>query len=272
MDKIARQPNQDPSLHVDLFRHGSAKYEQGKTTVEEAADLTEAGIAEVKTSAEALAELISPDEEVQIWSSPMGRTLQTAKIISETLAAKGVNLRGERQAEGAGIKVFDQLSEVKNFSWSLFSPLVYGGEVEYAGRKFVIDAAKTNPQNLGPAQYYASDNIHNISAEAKAGWPAEYVKAVEDFEDFMSVTKRIMKPLVRLKGLSDKPYRVIIVTHDALLGFVANIFSGGESAGVNPAEFINLERKDGQLVATKVGQLDRPESKDVIDEFNQQHQ
>lgn len=266
------KPKNKPSLRVDIFRHGEAKYEQREVPIEQAEDLTEEGIKEVKVSAKELADLIQPNEEVEIWSSPMGRTLHTAKIIAETLEQNRIWLRRKGDAKGPGIKVFEQLSEIKNFSWNLFNPLITGGAVEFGGRKFFVDKNLTNPNNLGYPEYFTDDGIKNITSEAKAQLPEDYVQEIEGFEKFIDVTKRIMKPLSRLKKLEDKPYRVIIVTHDSLTGFIANIFSGGKQSGLNPGEFINLERKERKLIATRVGKLEESDSNtDVIDEFNHRH-
>lgn len=269
---LSEKPENESSLRVDIFRHGKTKYEQKKVSIEEAQDLTEEGIEDVKVNAEKLADLIQPDEEVEIWSSPMGRTLHTAKIIVETLEQKGVRLRRKGDAKESGIKIFEQLSEVKNFSWNLFSPLITGGEVEFGGRKFIIDKNLTNPNDIGYPEYFTEDGIKDITPEAKAQLPEDYVREIEGFEKFIDVTKRMMKPLSRLKKLEDKSYRVIVVTHDALTGFIANVFSGSEQGGLNPSEFINLERKAGKLVATRIGELEEGDTDtDVTDEFNSRH-
>ncbi len=272
IDNVSSEEKKEPSLNVDIIRHGEAKYGQGEVSMSEAQDLTEKGIEDVRASANELADLIQPDEEVEIWSSPMGRTLETAKIIAETLEQKGVHLRRKGKAKESGIKVFEQLSEVKNFSWSLFAPLINGGEIELAGKKFIVDKNLTNPNNIGYPEYFTEDAIKDITPEAKAQLPEEYVKEIEGFEKFIDATHRIMKPLSRLKKLNDKSYRVIIVTHDALSGFIANIFSGGEKKGINPGEFINLERQNKKLVATRVGGLkDGNIDIDVVNDFNDKH-
>ena len=133
--------------------------------------------------------------------------------------------------------------------------MISGGEVWLEGKKFFIDKNLTNPKNIGYPEYFISDEIKNIAPEAKAQLPAGYIKEIEGIEKFIDATKRIMKPLSKLKKINDKSYRVIIVTHDALTGFIANVFSGGEQGGLNPGEFINLERKERKLAATKVGEL-----------------
>ena len=150
--------------------------------------------------------------------------------------------------------------------------MITGGEVASGGKKFFVDKNLTNPNNLGYPEYFAEDGIKDITPQAKAQLPEDYVREIEGFEKFIDVTKRIMKPLSRLKKLDDKSYRVIIVTHDALTGFIANVFSGGEKSGLHPGEFINLERKKGRLVATRVGEAEEGNTDiDVIDAFNRRH-
>lgn len=263
--------NKNSSLHIDIFRHGQAKYEQGEVEIKEADDLTKEGIREVKISAEKLADFIRPDEEVEIWSSPRGRTLQTAKIIAETLEQKGIHLRKKGNAEDLGIKVFDQLGEIKNFSWKLFNPLVVGGEVELDGKKFIIDKNLTNPRGIDYQKYFTEDGIKNITPEARAELPADYIKEIEGFEKFIDATKRMIKPLSRLKKIKDKSYRIIIVTHDALTSFAVSIFSTGERGGLDPGEFLSLERKDDKIVVEQMGELKKGSDSDIIDEFNKKY-
>ncbi len=250
----------EPELNIDLLRHGQAKYEQGEVGIAEAGDLTEKGIAEVRASAAELAKLIRPDEEVAIWSSPTGRTLQTEKIVAEELKARGIQLR---EVKGQPIKVYKELGEVKNFSWGLFQPLVNGGEVTFGAEKFTIDKSQTNPRALSGGEYFNGGEIQNIPPEVKQTLPADYVAAIESFEEFPAVTARIMKPLKRLNKLQDKKYRVIIVTHEALTGFIANLYQA-DSQGINPAEFINLERKADKLIATRIGPNEIESDQDIF--------
>jgi broad specificity phosphatase PhoE len=268
-----KESEENPELKVDIFRHGESTYKQRQEVpIEEAKDLTPEGEEKVRENAEILAETIGDDEEVEIWSSPTGRTLHTARIISETFEEKGIKLRKKGSAEEHGIKIWEQLNEVHNFSWVLFEPLMNGGEVEFVGEKFNIDKNQSNPLGLGYPEYFTSGAIKEIPEEVKNQWPKEYVEQIEGFESFIEVTQRMMKPLERLKKLQDKNYRVIIVTHDALTGFIANVFTAGEESGLDPGSFINLERKDGKLIVTKVGDRTEGESsKDVIEEFKSQN-
>ncbi|MSR85636.1 histidine phosphatase family protein, partial [Candidatus Uhrbacteria bacterium] len=255
-------------LNIDILRHGQAKRLQEEASLAEAQDLTEQGVEEVRRGAAELAKLISPEEEVQIWSSPMGRTLQTAKITAEVLENEGIRLRKKGSEDDSGIKVFKELTEVKNFDLKFFLPLIVGGEVEYAGKKFIVDKKLTNPNNLGQS-YYPEEGIKHMDPRAKQQLPEEYLKLIDSFEDFFEVTRRMVKLLARLKKLNDKPYRIILVTHDALTGFIANIFSEGALKNAPTGQFINLERRDGKLVATRLGAVTEGDSDtDVVEKFN----
>jgi broad specificity phosphatase PhoE len=272
IERGERREEEKPKLNVAIFRHGETDYKQKEVPPEEANDLTEKGIADVRRNAEALAELIGPDEEVEIWSSPMGRAQHTARIIQEVLRDRDVKFH-VREGHDPKVKVFEALTEVKNFSWNLFEPLINGGEMEFAGKKFFIDKNKSNPSGKGYPDYFTDDAIKDISDEAMADWPEEYAREIKGFESFVEVTRRLMRNLERVKKLQDKPYRLIIATHDAMTGFIANLFTEGKAQGVNRGEFINLERVGGKLVATQVGQHKEGDSEtDVVDAFNKSHQ
>lgn len=267
--------NEEADLKVNIVRHGPSTYRQPEwSDVDSANDINALGRYEdgdkteeeitigkaeavrlVRETAEKLAADIRPDEEVAIWSSPTGRTLETARIISDVLIEKGVNLRTKGIAGEHGIKIFERLGEVRNFSWNLFEPLMNGGAVEHNGKKIVIDKQLSNPTNLGYPDYFTSDAIKSISKEAKASWPSDYVAEIESFESFAEVSQRMAETLKKLKEVGDKKYRVIIVSHDAMAGQIVKTFTHDQLSGINPAQFISLEKKDGKLVVTRVGDL-----------------
>jgi broad specificity phosphatase PhoE len=286
LEQTGNSPEKENSLKIDIVRHGPSTYRQpewkdagtaddinmigrysdGEKTDEEIAQGKAEAVRIIRKTAEEIAAGIRPDEEVIIWSSPTGRTLETARIISEVLEEKGIRLRKKGSAEEYGIRTFEKLGEVENFSWPLFEPLMNGGEVEFDGIKFTIDKALSNPENLGYPDYFTSDAIKKIPAESKALWPEQYVQEIERFESFSEVTKRMADTLRRLKKVEDKNYRVIIVTHDALTGAIVKTFTHDELSGIQPGQFISLEKKGEKLVATRVGDMTEGDSdKDVID-------
>lgn len=262
-------------LKVEIVRHGPSSYRQPEwSDVETADDLNTIGryadgskteeeinkgkreaVEIIKETAEKIASDIKPDEEVIIWSSPTGRTLETARIISETLQKKGIILRKKDLYEDYGIETFKKLGEVENFSWTLFEPLMNGGEITYGETKFKIDKSLSNPENLVYPEYFTSDAIKNISSEIKNQWPKDYVAEIEKFESFAEVTKRMADVLNKLKKVGDKKYRIIIVTHDALTGDIIKTFTHNRFSGIEPGQLISLERKNDNLIATRIGDL-----------------
>jgi hypothetical protein len=201
--------------------------------------------------------------------------LQTSKIISRTLEEKGINIRKKGHNNSFGVKVFGQLTEVKNFSWKLFYPLVVGGYVEFEGKNFFIDKRFTNPLNININEYFSKNGLETIDLNYQKTLPNNYVKELKGFEKFTDAVKRLIIPLSRLKKIKDKPYRIIIVTHDVFSGFIANLFSIEENNKrytINPGEFINVERNNNKLVATKVGDFsDGNKDTDIIEEFNSKY-
>jgi broad specificity phosphatase PhoE len=262
MEGLEGKPEKD--LKVNIVRHGPSTYRQPEwTDVASADDIAEGkekAIAIVRATAEKLAEDISPDEEVAIWSSPTGRTLETARIISEVLEEKGIQIRKKGTASEHGIKVFERIGEVENFSWSLFEPLMNGGEFEFQGKKFNIDKSKTNPTGMGYPDYFTTDAIKDIPDEVKQQWPKEYVDQIEKFESFADVSERMVGTLRKLKNLKDKHYRVILVSHDALTGAMVKTFTSDELGGINPGQFLGIERRGGELVVTRIGDLTEGDS------------
>jgi hypothetical protein len=162
-----------------------------------------------------------------------------------------------------------------NFIWKLFYPLVNGGYVEFEGERFLIDKKFTNPLDIHLNEYFSKNGIATIDIDYKKTLPNNYVKEIDGFEKFTDAVRRIIVPLSRLKKIKDKPYRIIIVTHDVFSGFIANIFSAGEDSEkhtINPGEFINIERDNDKLVATKVGDFsDGNKDTDIIEEFNNKY-
>ncbi len=286
--KSSDSANEGKRLRVDVVRHGPSsytqpdwrdvatasdlstlgRYEEGTKSDAEVTEGKEMAVAAVRSTAEKIAESIQSDEEVIIWASPTGRTLETARIISEVLKERGVALRKGGDASEFGIKIFEQFGEVRNFSWDLFAPLMLGGEVALGESVFSIDKRNSNPAGLGYPEYFTSDAIREIPQSVKNQWPHEYVEKIEQFESFAEVTRRMADGLRRLKMLKDKHYRIILVTHDALTGAMVKSFTNGERGGLNPADFLSLERRGDKLVVTRVGDITEGNNSQDITELS----
>jgi len=191
-----------------VFRHGKCKYEQGKTSVALADDLTDDGVRDVTFSALDLGEEFSDElGGVEIWTSPFGRCGHSAKIIHRALAEKGIKL--------GDIQVVDELSEVENLTpdvWKIFQAFARGGEIHYDGQDITINREESNPLGDSPTEYFRTDTIHNLLLEFQATLPSGLVKKIASVETSKSVGERFNRFLSQLKDDS------IIVTHEGHTG------------------------------------------------------
>lgn len=284
MGKMENNSKPDKSLKINIVRHAPSSYRQpewrdvetaddintigqfkdGEKTAEEIAIGKKEAEKIIRDSAEKIIAEIGSDEEVVIWSSPTGRTLETAKVIREVLREKGIKLKTDVEGKDREIKIFEKLGEVKNFRWELFEPLMNGGEVYLGEKKFTIEKGQSNPDNLGYPDYFTSDAIKKIPAEIKKTWPKEYVKEIESFESFAEASKRMTGTLKKVKAVGDKNYRIIMVTHDTMTGSVVKTFTKNELSGINPGEFVSLERVDDKLVVKRVGNITEGNSEEDV--------
>lgn len=255
---------------VNVFRHGEAKYNQFEVDIKEADDLTEKGIETVKNNAKKLADIIGKDEEVVIWSSPLARTIHTAKIIEEVFRDNNISIRGKNEKT---INTYPQLIEADNFDWNLWYPLVSGGEVEFNGHKFFIDKNETNPENLNHVEYFAKNKLATLNKNVLDKLPIDYKNKLLSMENFIGTTDRIMNVLSKINNIDlgsykfsdkSKKYRIIIVTHDGCTGFLANIYDNNKY-GIDPGSFISLDKKNDGIFVTDIdlNQIKNP-SGDVV--------
>ena len=145
------------NVRVTLFVTERQKYEQGKVAISEANDLTDEGRSFVREQAERLASELGQDEEITIWSSPMGRTLETATIVADVLREKGFEIRLKKSADNTEvpssaentIRVFEALEEVRGLDIELFSALVDGKSYTLEdGTEVTFDKSKNKPRQF----------------------------------------------------------------------------------------------------------------------------
>ena len=231
------------NVRVTLFRHGTAKYEQGKVAVSEADDLTDEGRNLVRKQAERLANEIGQDEEITIWSSPMGRTLETATIVADVLRDKGFEIRLKKSTDSAEvppsaentIRVFEALEEVGGLDIELFSALVEGKSYMLEdGTEIALNKNKTNPDNLSFQDYYYQGGYKKYLQSGES-IPAEVQTSLNSLEKEADIHHRFDRNVERAtKTQSDKKQRVIIVTHHVTMkDYTEN--------QVRPADYINLD-------------------------------
>ncbi|MCX6754887.1 MAG: hypothetical protein NTU81_03620 [Candidatus Nomurabacteria bacterium] len=251
MEKLPQKVHENKDLAVHLVRHAKALYIQNEwDDIETANDIgspegKKHELDKIKATAEKIASLVEKGEEIAIWASPTGRTLETAKTLSLELKNFGVEIRDAKNSYG--VNIFDQIGEVKNFSHEIFMKFVNGGTIKMEGNDIFLEKKYTNPDNLPPNIYFQQDAIHNIDKKYKDSLPNILQEGVGNIEKFYEVTNRIQSVLKRLNNLHDKKYRIIIVTHDALTSYLVNEFTSGDKQGIDPAEMVSLLRENGTL-------------------------
>ena len=213
VERIKNNESEPNNVHITLFRHGTAKYEQGKVSISEAQDLTEEGRVLVKFQAEKLADELDQEEEITIWSSPMGRTIETALIIADVFREKGFNIRLKDQSVAnevtstaeAAIRVFEVLEEVRGLNIGLFSALVGGGRYTFEdGNEVVFDKNITNPNNLSFQDYYYQEE-YKIYLQKNEDVPDEVQVSLNALEEQTRVHNRFDRNINRaLCILTDK--------------------------------------------------------------------
>ncbi len=253
IENISTPEREKYDIKITLFRHGEANYGQEIVGIEEADDLTEKGKWQARQQAEKLATEIEPDEEITIWSSPVGRTLETAKIVAEVLVEAGFQVRfkkeqsGEDEEETAtvanenkslidinnAIRPFKTFEEVRGLNIELFSTLVNGGTYEFESGEITFDKSKTNPNNLSFQDYYYDGGWKEYLEKGK-NIPESLVTALNKLEEESDVHHRVDRKVERASKIkSDKKQRLIIVTHHVVMKDYTDDV-------VQPADFINL--------------------------------
>lgn len=246
-------------LDIVVFRHGETLYLQGDhpRALEDACDLTIDGEIGTRLSVIKLIQLrlFDPSRAIQIYSSPTGRTLHTAKLIREWLenfAFRVVCIESRRELrEGGG------------FSWQIFTPLVMGGEVRRDGMVFKVDKQQTNPEDYDFAEYFFRDAAHCIPESAKAQWPMGFVQALERFERYNAIARRtfdFLKSLARQSPAS----QIILVTHEALTCALVRAFTREWKLSLSRSEFMHLRMEDEGLFVERVGSITEGERVDVL--------
>ncbi|MDO8664963.1 MAG: hypothetical protein Q7K44_05495, partial [Candidatus Liptonbacteria bacterium] len=97
-------------------------------------------------------------------------------------------------------------------------------------------------------EYFANDVLHTLPASVKSMWPRSYVRAIENFERSASVRKRMRSVLRRLGETQS-----ILITHDALCGFMVKAFTRGVQNEIAKGDFLVLEGNSEHLVVKAVG-------------------
>lgn len=247
-------------LSVYIFRHGESQYNQPYSlNIDEANDLTYNGAEIVKNNIKTID--FTYKDSVRIWSSPLGRTLHSAKIIKRDLE--------ERCVSCGRVEPSYEIGEVENFSWTLFYPLVNGGEINFNNNRFFVDKTQSNPDNLDWINFFMKNEAHN-----RVGFlsiPEDYKNKIKSFERFEDVTKRMLDFLENSKNKLMNKTKGIFVTHSGLISFFADVYSEGKIKEIQPGDYINLIMNEKRVYVNNINGLKKGKYIDIIEEFKRRY-
>jgi broad specificity phosphatase PhoE len=219
---------------VTVMRHGEAKYAQGKVLLGGARDLTSFGEQQVVSAARKLAATIGPDEQVRMWSSPFARTLQTATIVYDVLAAQNHSFALKNVDVGMCaqnvIRSLHRFDEVRNLDLQLFLSFLNGGDAACPdGGVVVLEKTITNPDGLSFAEYFNTRAWGSVTAA-----PQQLLDAMHSIEQPADTQSRLDGVLRKLgRVLSPQKTRIILVTHQGVM-------EGLSKETINPADFVTI--------------------------------
>lgn len=233
---------------IEIFRHGAANYCQEIVPWESAADLTENGRNVTKINAARLAqEYRGIKTTVSIFSSPIGRSLETSLIIRDELNKVGLKTEGEK---GAPIIVRRCLQDQINFSNSVVELLARGGEWNGVAGQTIIDPLKTNPTGIDIGRYYVDDAV-NIGVEVLESLPDDLKTIILSMETSERIQRRILKFINSLVKLNTRRDLTIVVTHDALIALLLKN-CGSKVTRIDPSGRVTAEVVSGEFKVRKV--------------------
>ncbi len=96
---IAMVPRYEVAMRIIVARHGETVFNAAARMQGHMAHtpLTRAGIAQAEAMGAALARLVGPRPDLDVWASPSGRTLQTAAIVAEHLQVPFFDIRTDKR-------------------------------------------------------------------------------------------------------------------------------------------------------------------------------
>ena len=225
-------------METYVFRHGKCNYIQGKVPLERANDLSPEGIVRVTSNAQHLGDRLIRGLPVKITSSPYGRTLHSARLISDVLREMEYDVKDIVPNEG--------LEEIHDFDRALFLALVNGGDINDNGSRFTIDPSITNPNNLGATDYFRKDINHRLPSSVREYLLPNILDRVLRFESVESAQQRLEKVLSTVTSPNH-----ILVTHEGLTGNYSVQATNNPLAILEPGEYLVLNRTGGDWHATE---------------------
>lgn len=234
-------------MKFTTVRHGPAKYENVTHAADfEARDLDETKLPDVRAKALEFARSLDPEETVTVWSSPLPRSLETAKIFLEAMAERGIRIRKA--------KIFRDLEEARNFRWTDFAAIVHGGTLTDAeGKDWHVDVSVTNPETLSTGEYFRTSGWTKVPAEYLAGFPQD-VRHKFEIEPYDAIVRRNLAFLERLRRVAEngKRHRVVTFSHQCCSDFLLELINDYRQGGLDPAESVTLDFVDGDFTVSEL--------------------
>lgn len=257
---IENKERKPVGLKITLIRHAATEYNKQKKKHKLGAGdpdpLTGKGIVEYQQIAEEIARSISPDEKVIVYSSGFERARSSGDILIKALKKNHKTIKKHGLFKTKETKILTDMGKLRNWNWKAVYELLDGGEAVYRGKKFFIDSRLTNPHQRAFTEFFMHGGIQKAlhTRGATKGWPKGFIKELQSMETYFEVTKRMITELRKIKNkYAGEKYRVIIVTHRALMYFLGDFFTEGAKIDFEPGESIELEERGEGLVVTKVG-------------------
>jgi len=150
------------------------------------------------------------DKEIVIWTSPLGRTIQTTKILLEELQKSWLKVKS--------ISVIDQLEEVKNFQRSILEAFANGWTCVVNGKQVTVDKEITNPQDLDISHYFLNNGFRKVNpGYLKQLWIYDDMQKIESYDEITERSKNTLYDT--FKNIQNHEF-IFLVTHQAFSDWI----------------------------------------------------
>lgn len=227
---------------ISLVRHWEAKYANTEHSNSfDSEDIKEESLSKLKEQAKVFTSWINKNENVTIWSSPIPRALQTAKIFIDELESNWIKIRTK--------KIFKVFEEVRWFRWEYLKTMVDWWKILIWWEEYYVDKQITNPLWLNYSTYFRQSSHKDISDDnLKLLW--KFWEIIKNIESYSSVLKRVFREFERLSKKENIGH-ILIFTHQCNTDFIVELLNWYKNWGILPWESITLKQSnwDYEVVA-----------------------
>jgi broad specificity phosphatase PhoE len=236
------------TIEIYFVRHGSTDYkfpEPFSQNFEEASDLTTLGIEEIKNTCQDIIKEFEKEknyENVLIYSSPIPRSMFSARIIYEKLSKKKLNIKNFK------VNINEEFEEVRRFGDfnQTLNILMNGGNISENEKTYSINKIDVNPKSISYPEYYIYEEFKKIKIEILPDSLKNWVRNVETFKE---VSGRNLECLYSITDKLDKKknHKIIIVSHEALCFSLVNAGTSGKYFTQDRGKYLKLERVNSSI-------------------------